>query len=460
MKKSFSKWLLIGMLAVGSVACSDKDKEPGGNPDKPDMGSGDMEQMTPTESKKFLSDAANDFLSKFKAGDQRSLIELCSYFSDRYGDLEMPESWDVEATETVTPVTPKDLLKGLEKAMASGNSSTAGAVIISYVYSIDWEQFKGIYKPGINHWVKAGESNDIIFQFNDMDNAPCELKATASSKNSEGQITWADDYYSYEYEGIATEENTVNYKIPQEITVTLKQNNNTLVDSKVKSDIDVSGHKFNVNANTLAANIRTIVDLQGTDTKITQSSSLQVSGETLLTSTAAINGYRLCDFDYYKELADKGNTEDALVALLQNGNATVNVMNKVSIDATGSYSKDLYEALEGDFDSRNYNGSLIDTEKAVTKALNVLNNNLTALVRFNNTKTVQAKMLWSSTYEDYNGYYGDYRTYYIEPLIQFEQDKTTYSFEGYFERGFSSVEETWADLQESYEKVWNSIASK
>lgn len=437
------KACLFASLACGLVACSDKAKDP----DEPGNVSGTMEQLTPSESKKFLEQTGNDFLGYFKAADQQDVIKLAAFCSEEYGDLEMPREFEIE--ETVNEADPMRMIRAFA-ATAQGHATRAGSYSIQYSYMLDFDKFKGIYKPGGNRWTKFQDSDHIIFQFVDANGQNCELKAELGKDNSTGSISYTDEYYDYWYDEETVEEYVYNFRIPKTINITLTQNGKTLASSKVDSKLDVKGHEINVTANVNVANIAASVKVDGKDTKVTQSSSLSVGGTNLVSTTATVNGNHLCDYDYYVNNED--DARDMLAGLLDSGTATVSVLDKVRIDAKATYSTALYNALNTYYDNYEFS-SQADAIKAVTNALATLNNNVEALVRYNNKETVQARLFWDYDLDEY-GY--NYWEYYITPLLKFDSDGTTYSFEEYFERGFTSVEDTWEDLVSSYEKVWNS----
>lgn len=428
------KTCLIGTMALGFVACSD-DK-----PDKPQEEgnlSGTMEEMTPTESKKFLESTANEFLDKFRTSDQADLVRLCSYFCEEYGDLDLPREFEIE--ETIEEADPIKMMRAFISTFEDGNATRAGAASITYTYSLDFDKFKGVYVNGNKRWIKKGDSNDIIFEFKDQNGQDCQLKATISSKTSDGSITWSDEYYYDE-----VEDYVYNFRIPKEINITLTQAGNQLASSKVESDIDVKGHKINVTANVNAANVSTAVKLEGTDTRVKETSSLAVSGSTLVTTEAVINGNKLCDYEVYIKDED---IDDKLLSILTDGTASVSVLNKVRVDAKATYSQALYNAL-----SREY----FYAEDAIKKAIDTLNRDLTATVHYNNKTTVQAQLLW-----DYKTYsWGSNYEYSVEPKLYFPSDGTSSSFVEYFGKDFSSVVTTWENLQESYKKVWDSVRKK
>ncbi len=438
------------MLMLSMTACGDKGPE---DPEKPDEVKGEMEQLTPTESKKFLEETAEEALNKFRAADQRDVIVLCSYFCDEYGYLDAPVEFEIEETETGS--IPGRYMSSLAKALSTADASRAGSAAIVYTYSLDIEKFKGVYEPGASQWMRTADSNDIVFRFKDAAGKQCELKAVISSTNSEGQISYADEEYYYDYETddyVEYEtENVYKFRIPKEVTVTLTCGGSSLATAKVSSDLNVSGHKISVTANVNAANIAAAVKLEGADTQVTQSSSFSVSGEVIVNSSATVNGNHLCDSDFYKEI-DEDNVDDKLIALLKNGTAAVSVLNKVRVDADVTYDRSVYKAFNGEWNSWSYD-SKTAAETDAEAAADALNENVKAYVRYNNKETVQATLLWKYNFDEWGTNSWEYM---LEPLIKFDADGTTYSFDEYFETGFASVEDLWDSLWKSYEKVWDS----
>lgn len=430
-------------VALSLAACSDDDK-----PKETEDPKGEMEQLTPTESKKFLETTANEFLGKFRAADQRDLIVLASYFDEEYADLEAPEEFDIDEEESVNPAV--TYIRELARAIKSADASRAGAAAIKYTYTLDPAKFKGVYEPGVSRWIRKADSKDIIFRFTDAAGKQCELKAEMSDKTSDGEVSVFDEYYDYETGTYVEngEEYVYKFRIPKDVTVTLTCGGSELASAKVNSDLSVSGHKVSVTANVKAANLDAAVKLDGTDNQVAMNSSLVVSGETVVTARATVNGNHLCDFEFYRDME---GDEDDLIALFKDGSAAVSVLDKVRVDANVTFNRSVFKAIDDEFDNYEFN-TQASAETAVKNAVATLNSSIKAEVRYNNKETVQATLFWKYDFEEW----GEYWEYTIEPLMQFEADKTTYSFEEYFENGFASVEDQWDALLESYEKVWDS----
>lgn len=440
------KYLSLAFAAVlGLSACSGDDPE---KPEKPGEPGGKMEQMTPLEAKTFLSDASKEFLGKFRAADQRDLIVLASHFDEAYGDLDMPEEFEIEADNARSAV--RDLIHGLSAGLSQGNASRAGSAVIEYVYTINFNRFTGVYEPGRYEWKRTADNKDIIFRFTGESGQECELKATASAGTSDITINVSDYDYEYDYTTGTYEEWEENHAyvcaVPKNVVVTLTSGGKELVKAVVDSDINVKDNKLSVTTSVSAMNLVAAVKVNANDTKATLEASLKVSDETVVSSSATINGSHLCDKDYYEN-------DPQLVTLFQSGTAAVSALNKVRVDAQVTYNALVDEILDYPWWD-NYDYSSKDAAKnAAESAVATLNNNIKAQLRFNNKETVQADIIFGTTFDSW----GSGWEYGMEPLMKFTADQTEYSFEEYFEKGFASVEDAWSDLQRSYEKIWDSV---
>lgn len=436
-------------LSLAMGACGNDEPEI----DIPDEPQGEMEQLSPSESKKYLETTGSEFLSKFKAADQRDLMEVAAWVSEEYGDLDMPKEFEVEPVITDRRVS--DFLRGVAYAMSHADATKAGEALVTYTYSLDFDQFKGVYEPGRYRWNRTGDSNDIVFQFKDKYGKECKLVAKAAKGTSDVDINvndyewdWDEENGYYEYDVVYAYKT----RIPKQVTVTLTNGGATLVNGTINSDINVKGHKVSVDGNVTVANISAIFKVEGSDTKVTETSNFVVSGSTLVSTTATVDGNKLCDLDNWQSMADSddGINDDAILTVLKNGTATVSVLNRVRVDGNVQFNRDII-GVDTYWDQYDY--SKDDAEKLAKKAAENFNKYVTAEVRYGNAATVQANLLWKPKYDD-NYYYWEYT---LEPLLKFASDGTTYGFEEYFENGFSNLVDQWEDLIKSYEKVWDAI---
>lgn len=431
MKKYLFVLSLCTMAGLSMTSCSDNDNDGLGDINQ---GSGTMETMSPEESKKFLEETATTALNMLNPDDQKALIQLCSYFLDRYEDLDLPENFEVEED---TRSFLNEFFYETTRAVGSADASYLTRVAVDYVYNINFENFKGIYQPGKYEWEKIGDSNDVIFRFTGVNGQNCELKATGSSNYYDTSFEWTeDDYYGDEI-------TQYNFHIPAQVKVTLTEGNTQLAECQVNSNVNFAYHNFTIDCQVKVANITAEAKTEGNDSKVTETATTTVNGTKYIYDYAVATGNHLCDINFYNK--NFGNNEDYATAFSQmfsKGEATVNVLDKVSVDGTIQYTYALYDALGLSPDSA------VEAETYVA----LLNNNIKGQVRYNNTSTVQATVGWSYTAEKYS--WGT--TYQIEPQLIFP-DGTSYYFTKYFESGFSGVENLWNSLTRKYEAMWDAV---
>ena len=446
--------MCTAMILTG---CSKNKTDEPVNPDEPNVpsqGQGEMQQMTVSESKEFISDVANEFLKKFRTPDQQALIALAAHFDKEYSELEAPAEFEIDPEES-TQVNPAKTAARLLKAVGEGNTTRAVSTVITYTYNLNFDRFKGVYTPGATRWIRTGDSNDIVFSFKNAQGNACELKVTGSAEYSEVNHTDKGEEYNVwngsEYD-TESEDYVYNIRVPRTITLTLNEAGNVLVTANLVSGIDIAGHSLSINAAVTAMNITMNAAINGTDQKFTEASSLAVSGTTILSTSATINGSHLCDKDYIVDLGNKDEvTEDDLMKLFQNGNATIDVLGKVQVDGALTFNREVYKAMDADFDSYEYE-TMVQAESAAKKAAEDLNKYISGKLRFNNTVTTQAELYWEyKFYQDWSWYYE------LEPLMRFPSDSSTLSFEDYFEKGFGSVVDTYDSLIDDYKNVWNTF---
>lgn len=444
--KKFAIYAFVG-VAVSATSCS-KDN----TPESPEEGGkGEMEVMTPVESKTFLGETANKFLNKFRAADQAEVIELASYFSDSYGHLDLPDAFYFDDDDEPL-YDPAEFMHALGKGVAKGSVDQITRAVATYTYNINFDRLKGEYVPGIQQWVKKKDSNDIIFQFTDANGKNCEMKVILSGDTSDVDINWTEEWYDYYDNENYSEKYVYNISIPRTVKVSLTQGGKELANGSVKSHIDVKNHKVEADIYAKVANIEATAKMDGTDTKITQNSEMKVSGETLVKTTAQINGNKMCDLDAIQASAEnEDSNNDDLLSYLHDGLANIDVMGDVQFYGTVTLNGNVIDALDNYFEY-GYGTTQAEAEADADRAVSALNSNVTVAVKYNNKATTQATLTFKKKVSNWGNGKG---YFYIEPLIKFESDNTTYSFEEYFERGFSSVEDTWDALISNYEKLWN-----
>lgn len=439
------------VMAAMTASCGDDKNNPDG-PETPDEPSGEMEVMSPTRSKEFLEATAREFLNKFNPADQQDFIRLAAYFEDQYGDLELPESFEDAF------YSPASFIKGLSRGIAAGNPSMAASAVAGYTYTIKFDDYKGVYTPGVHSWEKTDESDRIIFKFTDAQGAAAELHVAASADVDEVTLTipeWEYDYDSYDEYKV---DYTYNIFMPHQMNITLTDNGRTMAAAKTTTSIDTKGHKVSAVVEARVCNLELSASAKADDNRVTQAASFKVGGDVVVNNTAEANGKNLCDisaWEKFGDIVDNGNDEaaaDYLTGMLKDGAAKVNVLGKVQLTANAKLDRQLIEALDSDFDNYEYS-SQDDALKACKRACGVVNDRLNAYFCYNNTTTRQGLLV--SQPKLYDEGYG-YWWFEVEPVIKFESDGTTYSFSDFFGTGFGGVESLFESLIDNYKRVWES----
>lgn len=450
-------------IATGITACGgedpiDDDNEGGNdtpgniNPDRPGSEIGSA-VLSPEESKEFLEESARGFISKFHTSDQSEIIGLSSFFCDRYGDLELPRNFGVEDDE-VSYYSPAILMKAASTLAKSAQVSSLSRAVETYVYSLKFDQFAGVYEPGSNRWMYVDSSDDIVFRFSGSYGEPCELRISASRNNTSNiEYTYVDydehwDYNSNEW----VEE--VNYKdiykiaVPKKANVTITKSGTSLADVTLNTDINPNGHKFSANLSGTVANIGVNAETSGTDSKISESATLTIDGGKLIITSAEINGKNLCNFEKIKNDTEaEGDDYFRPSDYLTKGSASVDVMGNVQAYLNVDFNDKLV-MTDTYFDSYDYD-SKSQALALAKQSAELFNRYITSKVCYNNHQTTQAKLQFAPVLSEYYSYW----EYAIEGLILFP-DNTTYSAEDYFNTGFAGIVNQCEDLYEAYEALW------
>lgn len=469
----FKKYLKLAfcatMIGVSAVACGGDDEKDSDDPINPgediDQPADPSELLTPSEAKEFLDKAAIEFMSKIRTSDQKEVITLSHYFADTYGDLEAPDEFDIEAVEGSKPAkaAPARLMADLSAAVAAYDASGIAGAIVTYSYTVGFKQFTGIYEPGMERWIKRGNSDKVIFRFTDEAGRNCELTVTGSSGTYDFDHSYTEEEYGEYVDpetgepgwGYYDSETSFYVKVPKELTFRLTQSNAELVSGKINTDLSIAAHTLTANVTAKVANIDVTADINGTDDQIEEKASILVSGTKMLTNTAIIKGHDLCNKERIVKLAEQDEiSDDDLMSLLTSASATVDAMGKVQVVGVVDFDRSLFKAIRNMDNWNSYEYELrTDAENDVNAAVNALNGKARFVMRFNGNNTNQAKVLWKWDYDNYGNYWWEFN---IEPLMQFESDNMTYSFDEYFEVGFSDTEKQWNNLYKNYKKLWES----
>lgn len=390
---------------------------------------GEDKLLTPAESKQYLEAVATDFLKLFKPEDQREAIELANHFVNTYGDLEAPAEWELDETDEGYNM-PRRIMTGLYRTVVR-RDLTALSRAFDNVY--DFKRFAGIYEPGNGIWRKTGNSNDIVFKFTDGSGSACTVTATGTG--SEWEIT--------------SDGNTI--RTPENVVAKVVKGSTTIAQATVRSNYSEKNHTASTAINAVVANIEATSALNANDNRVTANAEVKVSGSVVLTSTAAIDGKNLCNFDYIRNLLDNEDG-DGLNELLTKASAEVNLLSRLQAKGEISDIQSIVEAIDGCYDSYEYD-SKEEGRKLCEADCRVLNSKIMSGIYYSSA-TMQAQVYFQpDLYEETE--WGDYWEWIAMPVLRFPSDGSTYSFEDYFGNSrFASVENLWENLIDSYRNLW------
>lgn len=402
-------------LGVSMAACSDDDPEGVNNP------------LSPTESKAYMEETANMFLDKFNPSDQKALSDFAQYFCDEYGDLDAPDEWGIDDGDDWA--YPYSVMRTL--ADVCGGDIHAASRAASDIY--DFNRFAGVYVAGSRYWVKESNSNDVIFKFKNNKGVDCEIKATGTGGNSSVS---ADD---------------VTVIVPKKVVVTVKEGATTHAHITVESSINEGNHTAYVKVDATVANVHSVSNLDITDNLLTMTQDVELSGSLLIKGKASVTGSNMCNRSVVESFI-RDEDYDKLLNLMHQANGEVDVLGRLQIKANAVEFKKVGDILDRYYDYYYYN-SVENAEAACKRDVELLKGFVSAGMYYN-SDVKQADLSFEPVYDSWGSSNWSWE-WYINPVIVFSSDGTSYSFEDYFGNSrFASVESLWESLLNNYENLW------
>ena len=412
MKKSYLKWGVLCLTAL-TVGCSD-DKTEIDNPEGP-QGSGSMQQLSPEESRQFLEGVAVGFMDMINPEEQRPIIELAAYYFAEYGTYTLPAEF-IPGSEG--GYTPTEYLRQIAEA-AKGYIEGLTRAAATYSYTPAFAKYAGIYEPdaSTHSWVKSADSQDIIFRFPDKSGQPVEMKVSQSA--------------------------------PMNVNASLTDNGTQLAATSFSGSLDEKKQTLAANMEASLMNIRTTTQVAGIDSKIESRSQVFVSNAPVATAYATIEGNGLCDRARYEALKDleKDMLDDQIGEMFKKGYCGMDLAGKVQVYGQMEYYTRLPLDIAGAYGVWDENKAQMGQD-ACQQACDRLNKNVSAQIRYNNTATDQATILFRPAVKDFG-----YMTEYYPECVLLFPDGSRYTPAEYFS-GFTSVAARFQTLVESYVAIW------
>lgn len=441
--------LVLGAPTVLS-SCGDDEPDPIEKPNNPDTPNtpGDNNQgetKLDSESQKLkLQATAQKFMKEVPADEMRNLSQLADYVNDAYIDNSK------FSNDVVT-----DWFEELIDSNLSPDGKPDGKDDFSkywrkeyYKRIIELSQFKGKFVAGKEGWTKSN-ADDLQFEFKDQNGITCVLTLKTSGKTAKVYVgeTWGDSYYEKINEVNGEEYWKWVYKIeknyvyvPEHITTTLLQGDNTLVSAEVNIDhsqfsgpeYDLSKDAVSTNATVKINNYVWVVDRAAHNSK---------EGSAYVKGSMSKAGKTLVSFE--ASAADTKLDEDG--ELLQGGAAkvSVNILDEVQIKGTCSNVKTFADYMDKA-------DQFEENESQFKSYVNQANSLLNLGIYFNGGSMRQAKV----QLECFEDGYANWKDWTYEPVLVFDDNSTYSTFTAFFnETSFREVINSFEDLVRSYEKL-------
>lgn len=368
-------------------------------------------QFNVEETKEFVSQTASELMSKFKAEEQKELIDLLNHIEQNYGHISFEDESDSYPYRAI------------------GRSTEVIDLVNDYT---------GIYTPQGNEWVKTGSSADLIFRAPDARYGTIELKVTRSSNSLNVTV---DDYGD-------------NYTVivPKSAKAVLTASGRSMLTIDVTADYNATAKTISASETVTGANIKWVSNVTGTNSLANATSSLVVNGETVLTAKGSVNGRNLTDISSIQNALE----DEDFSNMFSNGTFEGDVLGKMQLKGNILFSEDLFEAADEWFEYGPYYeySSAAAASAACDRALSVLNRGISANVMFNGGSDSRASLTFikdNYSYTDWQG--NECGEYYTMPALKFP-DGTTYTDE-FFSEGFDAIVSQWEKLVNSYARLWN-----
>lgn len=145
-----------------------------------------LETMSPTEQKDKMLSVATEFVEMFKPKDHRDLIELISYFVDKYGSYDWDSVYGHYEEEF-------PLLRQLARGIRTLIEEDVTYNLALEVY--DFPRFTGIFEADDEKhtWQYLGESENIEFRFKNVEGELCSITLAGQDESVEVEFEYETD---------------------------------------------------------------------------------------------------------------------------------------------------------------------------------------------------------------------------------------------------------------------------
>lgn len=145
-----------------------------------------LETMSPIEQKDKMLSVATEFIEMFKPKDHRDLIELISYFVDKYGSYDWSSVYGHYEDEL-------PFLRQLSRGIRTLLEEDITCNLALEVY--DFPRFTGVFEANDEKhtWQYLGESENIEFRFKNVEGELCSITLAGQGESVEFEFEYETD---------------------------------------------------------------------------------------------------------------------------------------------------------------------------------------------------------------------------------------------------------------------------
>lgn len=392
------------------------------NGDKP----GPAVDLTPEQSKQYLGEVGDEFLTYFNPDDQKAHVQLIQYLGETYGDYSAPSEFSKEY-----PMAPmRRVAQALRKADYFAAASAAAPVVYNY------DNYTGVYKASGTRWVRVGDASSIKFQIQDQKGQSGFFEILR--EGNEQDVILGDPMPS---NLVVNVPRTLTARLTVGSTTYFSVTKTSTLEMNKAYDVKVTGDFANVNVN---------MSMNAQNSNAILGGTLSVGGKQLVSAKGTVNGRDMCNFNQLTLIERPGDID----RFFQTMEVEASILGKVKVMGTAKNFGTLADvdgyAEFGDeyyYEYRTENEAVVAVKKAIDTIQANMDINLWMKGKAQ-CKLGYMPKIWNSEY----GAYGDVEAV---PVLQFT-DGTSYEFEEFFtETAFKSLINNFDFLIRAYERLIN-----
>lgn len=450
----------------------------------------------PRDVKDYLIATGMELSDKIDAEDHRKTLKLLSDLIDKYQDYDsrvfddylddLSDEYGFDDSN-FAPIRVLDPIVEYLQDETCGSATRAGKDIIKHtiVFSKLYGKFTADDSKKTFTFDNTVKDRLEIELYDNVGN-PVVIVLSGSSKTTCLHCTITDtekEYVDGSLSEMSVNSHDFTVHVPEMITLNITQNRNSIVDVKLSSSLELDAvidyeyddywetyyysywidydellNTLSVDFSNVDVSIQIDVDgycaMAGVSFSTSQArleNSMTINGEFIYSFNALVSGNFSNIDDNIQALFNSPEPEEDISDILYdinlNANIDINVLNKVTANLSSDNLSNLYDASY-DLDEALESGRKSSIESNVTK----VNNAFSSALYLNGSKEKTAHVAIDYFRED-----DDYDpSYYVEPILVFSKDQSSYRFEEYFtEKSFSKLIDAYDEIVNDFEDLFD-----